>query len=74
MITDISDFLFNDIFHFQFFNSLLARIPLSFLTACLFFVISYIKDLKQSQTSLADYTMVTRLALTVIVADTESSI
>ena len=61
-------------FFISFSNSLLGRIPLSFLTAYLFLIISFIKELKSSQTSLADVTTVTRLALTVIGADTESSI
>lgn len=74
MIRDINDYLSNDIFHFNFSNSVFARILLSFLTACLFNVISFIKELKPSQTFLASVTMVTRLALTVIAADTESSI
>lgn len=74
IITDINNFFFNDIFYFHFSNSLLARIPLSFLTACSLIVISFIKELKPPQTFLADVAMVTRLALTVIAADTESSI
>lgn len=76
MIRDINDYLFNDIFHFHFSNSVFARILWSFLAACLFIVynILFIKELKPSQTFLASVTIITRLALTVIVADTESSI
>ena len=78
MIININDFFVYDMFHFHFSNSLLVRIPLSFLTAwfviIIIIIILLIKELKPSQTSLADVSIVTRLTLTMIAADTESSI